>query len=687
MRDVSRHVSPCGDIGRRMPSKVTPDLYPVHNIRASIVKEGIGGMPVTSERGASVLLEAGFPVRALSEAVRADRRNRDAAYGAHRWFARRPPALFRGILIAACMPAGSSEGEFWKAYAEDARLLEGKTVFDPFVGGGTTLVEAGRLGARVGGRDIDPISIRLVGHELDPPKPADFEEARQALLSHLHGVVGHLYPFEGDVLPLHTFSVARVTCPSCEFTGPMYRTPVIARGVGKAGSVSRPEGVTAFCPTCGDLQCLPLSARYLNHCGSRFDLSEGTWRGTKYVCPACAQPSTHSDLLTGAAPRWTVAVEETVRERGVARRFRPPGEGELTLDAAARALMARRRLSGPTAPVPADNADGRPASFGMPTFADLFTPRQLALFAEGFGWIAEAATDERVSRALHLGLSNALASNNRMCGYATDYGRLSALFSVRGYSLPILSVELNALHPDSGRGTLPKTMNRVSASLAPVSSRTVATAAGGRKRVRWEHQLGEAMKLTHGPAQESSEGDLPGRAKADLVITDPPYFDYISYDSLSAFYRAWHLDDELAGVPVLPIGEEPVSHFGQLLGASLGASRSLLKDGGVVAFTYHSLNPQAWQALALALRVAELRVTALWPVLADPHMGHHGTTGACQYDLVVVSRPVEETDPARPPAASAGEWMQALDLDLSEPDVMSCTLAFGALAHTWGELR
>ena len=49
---------------------------------------------------------------------------------------------------------------------------------------------------------------------------------------------------------------------------------------------------------------------------------------------------------------------------------------------------------------------------------------------------------------------------DRLCGYATDYGRLSPLFSVRGYSLPALAVELNPLNLKSGRGTIAACIER-----------------------------------------------------------------------------------------------------------------------------------------------------------------------------------------------------------------------------------
>ena len=87
-------------------------------------------------------LEDGFPFRELSLVISADRRVRDPVYGVHRWWARRPPALLRGLLIASYLDAEATIEEFWRLFASAERPLTGQRVLDPFAGGGSTLVEA-----------------------------------------------------------------------------------------------------------------------------------------------------------------------------------------------------------------------------------------------------------------------------------------------------------------------------------------------------------------------------------------------------------------------------------------------------------------------------------------------------------------------------------------------------------------
>lgn len=62
------------------------------------------------------------------------------------------------------------------------RLTEpGDIVYDPFMGRGTTLVEASLMGRRVSGCDINPLSQVLCGPRLDPPALADVASALESI--------------------------------------------------------------------------------------------------------------------------------------------------------------------------------------------------------------------------------------------------------------------------------------------------------------------------------------------------------------------------------------------------------------------------------------------------------------------------------------------------------------------------
>jgi adenine-specific DNA methylase len=68
----------------------------------------------------------------------------------HKWFARRPGTLFRGLLLSEF-----SEKPLQEAFYESNNLA-GLQIADPFMGGGTPILEANRVGCDVTGLDSFP---------------------------------------------------------------------------------------------------------------------------------------------------------------------------------------------------------------------------------------------------------------------------------------------------------------------------------------------------------------------------------------------------------------------------------------------------------------------------------------------------------------------------------------------------
>jgi adenine-specific DNA methylase len=553
----------------------------------------------------------------------------------------------RALLLAMNLPNSTTPDEFWRHFASDEQPLGATVVLDPFAGGGSTLVEAARLGAVASGADVDPMAVRIVRRTLAPAPANEVLAAGTDLLSLLRDELGQLYPDLGRRRPLHYFSLAEVTCPTCSTCGVLYRDLVIARDTGSVGAVVRDHAMTVFCPDCARLHSLGSVERTRLHCCGRYHrVLDGTYTGASYECEGCGARWSHRALHTGSCPRHLIAIEATSPDER--RSFHRPRRQDL--DAIERASTIRKELS-PRYPAPLGEfdltrRDKRPASFGIERYDNLFTDRQLLVLGRAFEWLRAQHLDPVVRDALELAVSNALTTNNRLCGYATDYGRLSALFSVRGYSLPVLSVELNPLHPDAGRGTIAACIERVARSASTEARRYVWDTAGAKPKARtFTFPAGSSARVEHCNAEAPVGADDQGIA--DTAVFDPPYFDFIAYDELSAFHRAWLPGAELAGEPLLPAGDVPVESFGLRLGTCLRQVLMRLKRGRPLAFTYHSADEAAWQAVGLALDEAKLRVTAAWPVRSDGHMGHHSHPGNCEWDVVLVCRPVTDTVPRR----------------------------------------
>ena len=153
------------------------------------------------------------------------------------------------------------------------------------------------------------------------------------------------------------------------------------------------------------------------------------------------------------------------------RHLRAPGPAEVRgLERASEELTRREsELPLPSDLIRTSRRDDRPLSYGIREYRQMFTDRQLLVFGRAFQWIRSSSLPDNVRDSLELAISNALSTNNRLCGYATDYGRLAPLFFIRGFSLPALAVELNPLARKGGRGTLAACLARaVNPTSAPV---------------------------------------------------------------------------------------------------------------------------------------------------------------------------------------------------------------------------
>jgi adenine-specific DNA methylase len=608
-------------------------------------------------------LEEAFPFAELSALARADRFSTDPTYSVHKWWARRPPAVIRALLLSATLPAATTADEFWEHYRDDDAPLEGLHVGDGFLGGATSLVEGARLGAKVTGVDVDPLAVRIAEEELAAPDAGALERAAGLLLEHLRVTLAELYPVVDGRVPLHYFYAREIDCPSCHERTLLYRNLVLARDDGRDGAVVRDSAIVAFCPDCRALHHLPKGRKTLTCCAAqRKRVRDSTYAGARFTCPHCAARATHDELRTAEHPRILLAVETTCDGRR--RELRAPTVAEHAVEPAAARLLAEHGWPVPTAELGTVDS-GRAGIYGFSTVADLFSARQRTVFAAAFAWARKADLAGGVRRSLLLGISNALTANNLLCGYAVDYGRLSPLFSViRAYAMPALSIELNPLHPTAGRGTIAATLRRLHARPRDEVRRKAYDASGRLEPATFTGRRDVDFYVVRGSVDRAFPKKL---GAVDIMLTDPPYYDFIAYSDFSLLHRAWLGTDgepeELGDMPIFPAGEEPAKTFARRLGKAFQQMSSALAPDGLLTFTFHASKDEAWEALRAALAASDLKVTAVYPVWADARAGGgHGHPGNCEWDLVFVCRPARQRPPA-PVSPTAEGWIAELGED------------------------
>lgn len=192
-------------------------------------------------------IEESFPIVEINRLAVPERNAFKPIYQMHKWFARRASCVFRAILLASMKPAGTDiMAEFYKDHTDDPET-NGVKVLDPFMGGGTTVVEALRLGCDVTGIDLNPVAWFIVKTEVEPVdidelkaafkrleerKTASGKSVKEELLSHYKtecpccGKNNPLNPplSKGEADIIYTFWVKSAICtnPTCKKEVPLY---------------------------------------------------------------------------------------------------------------------------------------------------------------------------------------------------------------------------------------------------------------------------------------------------------------------------------------------------------------------------------------------------------------------------------------------------------------------------------
>lgn len=153
-------------------------------------------------------IEESFPIVEINKLAVPERNSFKPIYQMHKWFARRSSSVFRAILLAALKPAGTDiMEEFYKDHTNDPDTKD-KVIVDPFMGGGTTVVEALRLGCKVTGIDLNPVAWFIVKTEVEP---VDIEELKKAFKRLSEREV----KWSGKPLKETLLSLYKTECPGC----------------------------------------------------------------------------------------------------------------------------------------------------------------------------------------------------------------------------------------------------------------------------------------------------------------------------------------------------------------------------------------------------------------------------------------------------------------------------------------
>lgn len=677
------------------------------------------------------LIEVALPLDEINAACKADKgRAHGTIKNLHKWFAPMPLPAWRGLLFAALIddPADDERRAYLldvikrlvetgadipdAATVQEARQLVARqfpegppVVMDPFCGGGSTLVEAQRLGLVSVGTDLNPIpalisrtltqmlpalsGLQPLHAELTSPNsPTGKRGAADAALipaAEVHKRYTGLGGFAIDVV--HYAEVIReqafrtlaahypaadgesliawlwartATCPNPACGGETLLTTTWWLSK-KRGQLAWIEPVVVA----GQV-ALTVQSRMTN--GSAPPppkIGDGI-----FECLICAATLSAAYLRAeGTAGRMGLRMTAVISKRGRERDYRVPTSADLT---GLEGLKDRSDVA--AVPINPGGQGIRVGLYGMSTWDALYTPRQLVTLTTFADFVAairgtiiseggSAEWADAITTVLGLGVG-------RLAQFASTQTRWTVRDNVASFE---------GAFP---RNDLPMTWDfyelNVFGGSGPSWTQTFASTTRSFKNV---------VPDGHGRVWLADARSVVAVGPS-LVATDPPYFDAIGYADLSDYFYVWHRralrqvhpdlyatvaapkTGELTAIPAHHGNNKQVAkaYFTEGFSETFANLRHALADGLPMIVVYASKEQTGgadeegrWSSILRAMIHAELQITRTWPILGttDRRMIGQGTNSVATY-VAMVCRPRSATAGT----CSLGDFNRALRREL-----------------------
>jgi len=679
------------------------------------------------------LIEVALPLDAINQASGKEKNPflKGHPRSMHLWWARRPLAACRAVLFAQLVDDPSAlpdkfpteedqkrererlfkiieELVKWENINNEPVLQEARDeilkssngspppVLDPFCGGGAIPLEAQRLGLKAYASDLNPVAVLITKAMIEiPPKFAGRPPVhpRAQTSSHWHGAkglaedvryygrwmrdeaekrIGHLYPkvklpeeYGGGEATVIAWLWARtVKCPNpaCGAEMPLVRSFWLSKKRGKQAWVEPVKNGNQYRFEVRSGQGKP---------------RQGTVNRRGALCLCCDTPVPFNHVRAeGKAGRMGQRLMAIVAEGARGRVYVGPDEEHVKFADSTKPTWR------PEAALPHNPRDFKTPNYGMNTFADLFTPRQLVALTSFSDLVMEARERARED-AIKAGMPDDGKGINDGGTGAVAYADAVATYLAFGiahllrYScvLTLWNSTNQNLVQAFGRQAMPMVWDY--AECNPIIGILAFSST-----VEWV--VSALSSLPCGIPASVTQLDSTQHIQPSpvLVATDPPYYDNIGYADLSDFFYIW-LRRSLGGIfPGLfstlltPKAEELVATPYRFDGEREKA-RQFFETGLQKAFQKiretahqnypltvyyafkqaetdpriengngnHALASTGWETMLEGLSKAELVITGTWPVRTEKIDALKRKMSALASSIVLACRPRPEDAP------------------------------------------
>lgn len=696
------------------------------------------------------LIEVAIPLEVINAASAREKSIRHGHPSTlHLWWARRPLAACRAVLFAQLVDDPSSDLEKFPTHeaqeAERKRLFgiieelvkwENSTneevleraraeirkscggelppVYDPFSGGGSIPLEAQRLGLPAYGSDLNPVAVMIGKAMIEiPPKFKDKEPIHPGVKDrqfyrNAEGLaedvkyygewmrekawerIGHLYPqvdlpkeYGGVKATVIAWIWAR-TVPSPDPAFSNVQVPIASSFL-----LSAKVGKEAWVEPIVDKQAKTIAYR-IRHGGTKAEIAaakEGTkaGRGANFRCLMSDTAITPDYVKSnGRAGKMGQTLMAIVAEGHRSRAYVAPTETHETL-----ALSAKPEWK-PETNLPNDPRNFWTVDYGLTTFGDLFTDRQLVAL-NTFSDLVHEARAQIEADALKSSLSSDSTPLRDGGKGATAYAEAVSVYLAfaitrladRGSTICGWDSGYTKIRNTFGRQALPMTWDFAEGN--PFSDST----GNWISCTEWIWKVIAGFSLAASGNEREHDAQTVEYPSGTVISTDPPYYDNIGYADLSDFFFCWMrpairpVYPDIFGVLATPKAEElvatPYRHGGKdaaeaffLEGMSSAIANMAAQSSDQFPATIYyafkqsevaqeGISSTGWATFLQAVVKAGYAVVGTWPIRTEManRMIASGTN-ALANSVVLVCRKKEATAEV----ITRAEFIRALNREL-----------------------
>lgn len=377
-------------------------------------------------------IEEDFPVVEISRIAERESWRKEInrpIYHIHKWWATRLGSVFRAVTLGSLSRTGV---DIWKSFY-DCHRFSGKIVCDPFMGSGTTLGEAVKLGAKAMGCDINPISTFLVRQAFTRVPESQLRAAFARLEAQVAPEIRYYYrtrdPQSGEIIPvLYFFWVKTVTTPDGE------TIPLLSRYVFSQNAYPKKKpGSRIICPVCWEVieERYDISDLTCPHCRQRFNPQKGPASGQYVTAKNGKRYRIKELLLSGCPPVHRLYAMIALRPNGEKAYFSVRDE-DLALYAEAETRLQHEDLPLPTLLLrPGHNTD-QARGYNYLCWRDFFNSRQLLCLGILLRGVLEIENEIVQEQMLCL-FSSTLEFNNMFCSFEGGGNRGCPAYVLQSY--------------------------------------------------------------------------------------------------------------------------------------------------------------------------------------------------------------------------------------------------------------